>query len=190
MLWRISRKNRVRALRPVCRLHLRLVFGHARILRMDREIDAGVAVAVVIDLDAHLVEELVVRYERQELLDDHGFRRIRRLSLPQVPRRTGGRFVRDHGMHGVVEVLDEHLPVAIMQVAQRRADDLETSRPASGPPCCRSRKVNRRSIRRKVPLALAGARTRSRGAPPLPRAAVSPRDAADPSNPRIRVAAP
>ena len=32
-----------------------------------------------------------------------------------------------HRMHGVVEVLDEQLPVALVQVAQRAADHLETA---------------------------------------------------------------
>ena len=95
---------------------------------MDGEIHARVAVAVFVDLDAHLVEEFVVRYEGQELLDDHGLRRIGGLVLPQIPGRSGRGLVRDHGMHGVVEVLDEHLPVAVVQVAQCAADDFETAR--------------------------------------------------------------
>ena len=33
--------------------------------------------------------------------------------------------MRDHGVHRVVQVLDEHLPVAVVQVAQAAAGDLQ-----------------------------------------------------------------
>ena len=99
-----------------------------------------------IDAHAHVVEELVVVRERSVLLDRHGLRHLGGLALPQLFRRAGRGGVRDHRMHGVVQVLHEHLPVAVVEIAQTAA--VISSRPrASGRRGCRSMKASRRSTR-------------------------------------------
>ena len=92
---------------------------------MDREVHARVAVAVGEDANAHVLEELVVGDERDELLDRHRPGLVGRLVLPHRLRGSRRRLVHDHRVHRVVQVLDEHLPVARVQEAQAAAGDLE-----------------------------------------------------------------
>ena len=89
------------------------------------KLHARKAVAVVVDAHAHVLEELVVRHERHELLDRHRLGRVGRLGPPHLPGGAGRRLVHHHRVHRVVQVLDEHLPVAVVHVAQAAAGDLE-----------------------------------------------------------------
>ena len=109
-------ENGLRPLGSIGRLHLRGIFRNRRVARVNREIDACVAVAVIVDFDAHLVEKLIVRDKGQKLLYHHRHRRARRPIFPQLPRGPRGGLVRHHRMHRVVEILHEHLPVAVMHV--------------------------------------------------------------------------
>ena len=81
--------------------------------------------AVVEHAHTHVVKEGVVRHERHELLNGHGLGRVCRLVLPHALGGTGRGLVGHHGVHGVVEVLDEELPVAVVYVAKAAASDLQ-----------------------------------------------------------------
>ena len=123
---------------------------------------AGIAVPVLEHAHAHLVEEAVAGRERHQLLDRHRLRLVLRLVRPEPLGRAGRGFVRHHRVHGVVQVLDEHLPVAVVHVAQHAADDLQLARRASGPPDSRSTTARRRNIRRSRAVVGEAGRTRSR----------------------------
>ena len=88
-------------------------------------VHAGVAVTVRPDADAHVFEEIVGRHERRVDLDRHRFLRAGRRVLPHLDRGAGRGFVRHHRMAGIGLVLDQHLPIAIVHVAQHAAGDLE-----------------------------------------------------------------
>ena len=83
--------------------------------------------AVRPDPDAHVLEEIVGRHERRVDLDRHRLLRAGRRVLPHLDRGAGRGFVRHHRMAGVGLVLDQHLPIAVVHVAQHAAGDLEPS---------------------------------------------------------------
>ena len=107
--------------------HLPLVFRHRRILRVDRELHSRVRVAVLVDPHAHPVEEVVVVHEGRKLLHHHRRGPVVALLLPKPLGDTRRGLVRHHRVHGVIEVLHEHLPVAIVVIAQHAAGDLQPS---------------------------------------------------------------
>ena len=109
----------------VGRDHLLEVAGHGRIVGVDGVRHAGVAMPVVPDADAHGLEELVGAHERRVDLDRHRLLGAGGRVLPHVDRGAGRRLVRDHGMAGVGLVLDQHLPIAVVHVAQHAARHLE-----------------------------------------------------------------
>ncbi|MNE41240.1 hypothetical protein D3C80_1353000 [compost metagenome] len=74
---------------------------------------------------AHFVRERVTLGEGYEEFHSHGFLRIGRLLRPHCLGGAGRRLMRHHRMHGVVEVLEEDLPVAIVHVSQHAAGHFE-----------------------------------------------------------------
>ena len=106
--------------------HFVEVIGYRRIAGMNRMVHAGVAMAVAPDADAHLLEEFVGRHERRINLD-RGRLLVAagRHPLPHLDRGAGRGFVSHHRMTGVGQILDQHLPVAIVHVAQHAAGDFQ-----------------------------------------------------------------
>ncbi len=89
--------------------------------------NAGMAVAIFPDADAHVFEEFIGADERRKNLDGHGLLRARRSLLPHVGRGSRRGLMGDHRMARVGLVFDQHLPIAIMHVAQHAAGDFEPS---------------------------------------------------------------
>ncbi len=86
---------------------------------MDAEFATGDAVPVIPGRQAHLFEEFVVVGERRQHLEFERDGIVLFQALVKDPLRgAAGRLVHDHGVHGVIQVLHEHLPVGIMQVTE------------------------------------------------------------------------
>ena len=89
---------------------------------MDGPLHPGMAVAIWPDPDAHA---LVKRIRRHEGCVDFHRRMHRRQGFAQRHRGAGGAFMRDHRVAGVGQVIDQHLPVAFVHVAQHAAGDFQ-----------------------------------------------------------------
>src|SRR5262249_19118368 len=63
--------------------------------------------------------------EGRDDLDRHRLLGARWRLLPDLDHSSGGRFMRNHGMAGVGLILDQHLPIAIVHIAQHATGDLE-----------------------------------------------------------------
>ena len=98
--------------------HLFEIARDRRIVGMDRMMHAGMAVTVAPDANSHFLKKFVRRHERG--IDLHRrrlFVAARKHLFPHLNRRSGGRFMGDHRMTGVGQILDQHFPVAIVHVA-------------------------------------------------------------------------
>ncbi len=125
MLCRLSSRIALRPHLTVGGDHAPEIAGHRRVVRVDRMADAGVPVPIVPGADAHLLVELVRRHERRVDLDGHRLRQLLAGSLPHLDRGASGGHVRDHGMARIRLVLDQHLPVAVVQIAHHAAGDFQ-----------------------------------------------------------------
>ncbi|MCY1249098.1 hypothetical protein D9M72_626010 [compost metagenome] len=94
------------------------IAGNRRIGGMDGVVNPRVAVAVFPDPDTHAFEELKRGNKGRELFDSHGRGSYFAGGFPHLHRGAGRGFMRHHGVAGVGLIVDQHLPVAAMHVAQ------------------------------------------------------------------------
>src|SRR5699024_8652371 len=105
--------------------HGLVVFRHAAVATVDAAVDTIVTVAVPIGAYAGIFEEFVIRHEWRQDFHRHRCWLVARCFRPYLGRRAGGGFVRDHRVHGVVEVFHEHFPIAFVDIFQAAAGHLE-----------------------------------------------------------------
>ncbi len=118
-------QNLLRPLFAISRLHLVPIAGHRRISGVDGVGRAGVPMAIGPTADAHALEKLVRADEGRKQLDRHGLGRALGGRLPHLDRRAGRGFMRHHGVAGIGLVVDQHLPVAAVHVAQHPTGHFE-----------------------------------------------------------------
>ena len=116
----------LRAFFAMGRNHLFEIARHGRVIGMNGVMHAGVAMTIRPNTDTHILEKFVGRHERRVDFDRHGLFGSRRRLLPDLDRGASRGLMRDHRVGSVGLVLHQHLPIAIVHVAQHASGNFES----------------------------------------------------------------